>query len=217
MQLKIYKRSTALLGVVLLAILAAIIGLIITRESWDSHFGLVLFLFVLFVFILTGAHAYYDTRYDIDLIRKMVINKKIALAFIKEGSFVRLTRDVKFKQHLLWNLDIDLYDLDMNKISTSTIEKFNILQKSIPHGHVYVTYDPEKPERIFIVPNLILTSVPELAPIVEMYESNVKTKYLNAFYNNGNRLMTYKDSYAEEKENERIKQQAKDAINNPKK
>jgi len=81
MQLKIYKRSTALLGVVLLAILAAIIGLIITRESWDSHFGLVLFLFVLFVFILTGAHAYYDTRYDIDLIRKMVINKKIALAF----------------------------------------------------------------------------------------------------------------------------------------
>lgn len=216
MQLKLYKRSTLLLGLVLATILAAIIGLYITRESWSNHFGLVLLGFMFFVLLLTGVHAYYDTRYDIDLIKKMVINKKIALAFVKEGRFVRLTRDVKFKQHLLWEIDIDLYDLDMNKITTSTIEKFNINQKSIPHGNIYVTYDPEKPDRIFIIPNVILTSVPELAPIVQMYEANLKTKYLNAFYQNGNRLMTYKDSVAEEKEYERIKQQAKAARNNPK-
>lgn len=216
MQQKIYKRSTLFLALVLVAILGAIVGLFITRDRWANHFGLVIIGFMFFVLVLTGAHAYYDTQYAINMVRNMVINKKIALAFVKEGTFVQLTRDVKFKQHLLWNLDLDLYDLDMNKITTSTIEKFSMLQKSIPHGHIYVTYDPEKPERIFIIPNVILTSVPELAPIVEMYEANVKTKYLNAFYQNGNRLMTYKDSVAEEKENERIKQQAIEARNNPK-
>lgn len=216
MQLKLYKRSTLLLGLVLVTILAAIVGLYITRDRWTDHFGLVLIGFMAFVLLVTGLHAFYDTRYDIELIKKMVINKKIALAFVKEGKFVRLTRDVKFKQHLLWQLDLDIYDLDMNKITTSTIEKFNFQQRSIPHGHIYVTYDPEKPERIFIIPNVILTSVPELAPITQMYEANLKTKYLNAFYQNGNRLMTYKDSVAEEKENARLKKEAKEALNNPK-
>lgn len=211
MQLKIYKRSTLFLGLVLLIILSSIVGLYLTRESWSDHFGLVIILFVFFVFVLTGAHAYYDTQYDIALIRKMIVHKKIALAFVKEGTFVRLTRDVKFKQHLLWQLDLDLYDLDMNKITVSTIEKFNPLQKSIPHGHIYVTYDPEKPDRIFIIPNVILTSVKELKEIVDMYESNLKTKYLNAFYQNGNRLLTFKEAIAEEKEHERIKQQAFEA------
>ena len=79
-------------------------------------------------------------------------------------------------------------------IDTTIIEKFSTHQTSIPSGHVYVTYQEDKPEDSLIIPNVIIGSIPEYKPLVDEYEKKIKPKYLNAYINKGLILQTYKDS-----------------------
>jgi len=199
MQLKIYKKSTILLSIVVIADIISIVLLILNRELWAPYKFQTIFAFVLFLFILSTLYSSYDLFTDQRIIRKAVANGDVALAKINSGTFVRFGRDAKLKNHVYWQLDVEIYDNDMKKIETKIIEKFSTHQTSIPKGYVYVTYVEGKPEDSLIIPNVIISSIPEYQPLVQDYEKALKPKYLNAYINDGLILQTYKDSIDSQK------------------
>ncbi len=194
MQLKLYKRSSLLLGIVILLQLGGIILLLTNREKWLPYKIPVILAFVLFLFLINGIFSYYDLNADKNLIRKAVSNGDVALAKVKEGSFVRFGRDARLKNHVFWKLDVEIYDNDMKKHDAQIIEKFSLHQTSIPKGFVYVTYEEGKKDDSLIIPNMIIASIPEYKVLTDDYEKALKPKYLNAYINDGLILENYQDS-----------------------
>ena len=194
MQLKLYKRSTFLLSIIVVIEIAAIVLLLKTRQSWQNNALMVILGFVVFMFLLTICYSYYDLNADKRFIRKAVSNGDVALAKIKDGSFVRFARDARFKNHVFWKLNVEIYDNDMNKFDAQIIEKFSLHQTSIPKGYVYVTYVEGKKDDCLIIPNVIIASISEYKVLTDAYEKALKPKYLNAYINDGLLLETYQES-----------------------
>ena len=201
MQLKLYKRSTLFLTFVFFTEITAIAALLLLKEQWQPYKIPVIVAFVLCMFLLTSIYTYFDLNQDKKLIRKAVSNGDVALAQIKDGSFVRFARDAKLKNHVFWKLDVTIYDNDMKKHDTSIIEKFSLHQTSIPKGYVYVTYVEGKEDESLIIPNMIIASIPEYKVLTDDYEKALKPKYLNAYINDGLILQTYEDSLKAQQEN----------------
>lgn len=203
MQKKLYRRSTVLLGLILIIDIGVIIWLFTNRNLWISYGYRVIVLFVLIIFALTFIYSYFDLNQDKMIIKKMVKNGDIALIKINNASLYRIIRDAKLKNKVIWKIDIDLYDQDMNLIKKEIYEKLSPTQTSIPRGYCFATYNPNKPNDILIIPNVIISSISEFAPLVEEYENKFKPTYLNVYYNNGLLIKTYSDSIKEEKEYKR--------------
>lgn len=200
MQDKLYKRSTLFLGIIVLIDIGAIVWLFVNKNLWINYGYKIIIIFVLAMFILTFIYSYYDLNQDKMIIKKMVRNGDIALIKINGGSFQRVIRDAKLKNKVLWKLNIEVYDQDMNVSKTEIVEKFAGAQKTIPNGYCFATYDPNKPNNILIIPNIIISSIAEFAPLVQEYEMKFKPTYLNVYYNNGLLIKTYTESIKEEKE-----------------
>lgn len=200
MQLKIYKRSTIFLGFVVLIDIISIVALVMNRDKWADNKLPTILAFVLFLFLLSTIYSYYDLNADKNMIKKAVANGDVALAKIKDGTFVRFGRDARLKNHVYWKLNVELYDNDMKKFDTTIIEKFSTHQTSIPKGYVYVTYIEGKEDECLIIPNIIIQSIPEYKVLVDDYEKALKPKYLNAYIKDGLILQTYEDSLKAQKE-----------------
>ena len=196
MQLKLYKRSTLLLSLIVLIEVGSIVYMLTHPEIFKGRALVIIFGFVALMFVLTAVYTAIDLNMDKNLIRKRVANGDVALAKIKDGTFVRFARDARFKNHVFWKLNVDVYDNDMNKHETTIIEKFSPHQTSIPKGYVYVTYVEGQEEDCLIIPNVIISSIPEYKPLVDDYEKALKPKYLNAYINDGLILESYSDSLA---------------------
>ena len=196
MQLKLYKRSTFLLSLIVLIEVGSIVYMLTHPEIFKGRALAIIFGFVALMFVLTAVYTAIDLNMDKNLIRKRVSNGDVALAKIKDGTFVRFARDARFKNHVFWKLNADVYDNDMNKHETTIIEKFSPHQTSIPKGYVYVTYIEGQEEDSLIIPNVIISSIPEYKPLVDDYEKALKPKYLNAYINDGLILESYSDSLA---------------------
>ena len=194
MQLKLYKRSTFLLSLIVLIEVGSIVYMLTHPEIFKGRALAIIFGFVALMFVLTAVYTAIDLNMDKNLIRKRVSNGDVALAKIKDGTFVRFARDARFKNHVFWKLNVDVYDNDMNKHETTIIEKFSPHQTSIPKGCVYVTYVEGQEEDCLIIPNVIISSIPEYKPLVDDYEKALKPKYLNAYINDGLILESYSDS-----------------------
>lgn len=194
MQSKLYKRSTILLTIIVIIEVSLILYLLKTRESWQNNALVTILCFAAFMFLLTVLYSYYDLNADKRLIRKAVSNGDVALARIKDGSFVRFARDARFKNHVFWKLDVTIYDNDMKSHEAQIIEKFSLHQTSIPKGDVYVTYVEGKENDSLIIPNVIIASIPEYKALTDEYEKALKPKYLNAYINDGLLLESYKES-----------------------
>ena len=194
MQLKLYKRSTFLLSLIVLIEVGSIVYMLTHPEIFKGRALAIIFGFVALMFVLTAVYTAIDLNMDKNLIRKRVSNGDVALAKIKDGTFVRFARDARFKNHVFWKLNVDVYDNDMNKHETTIIEKFSPHQTSIPKGYVYVTYVEGQEEDCLIIPNVIISSIPEYKPLVDDYEKALKPKYLNAYINDGLILENYSDS-----------------------
>lgn len=196
MQLKLYKRSTFLLSLIVLIEVGSIVYMLTHPEIFKGRALAIIFGFVALMFVLTAVYTAIDLNMDKNLIRKRVSNGDVALAKIKDGTFVRFARDARFKNHVFWKLNVDVYDNDMNKHETTIIEKFSPHQTSIPKGYVYVTYVEGQEEDCLIIPNVIISSIPEYKPLVDDYEKALKPKYLNAYINDGLILESYSDALA---------------------
>ena len=199
MQLKLYRKSTVFLSIVVICEILSILLLLKYREIWTANKVPVMVGFVVFLFILTSLYTWYDLNADKRLIRKAVSNGDVALARIQDGSFVRFGRDAKLKNHVYWKLDAIIYDNDMVEHKASIIEKFSTHQTSIPKGDVYVTYVEGKKDDSLIIPNMIISSIPEYKVLTDDYEKQLKPKYLNAYINDGLILETYQESVNKEK------------------
>ena len=70
MQLKLYKRSTLLLTLVLIIDIIAIALLLTNRDAWASNPVPVIVGFVLLLFVLSMCYSYYDLNADKNIIRK---------------------------------------------------------------------------------------------------------------------------------------------------
>lgn len=202
MQLKLYKRSTLFLAIVVIIDIVSIIALIVFKDRWINNKVITIVLFVLFVFLLTTIYSYYDLNADKNIIRKAVENGDVALAKINNGTFVRFARDARLKNHVYWKLDVEIFDNDMKKHDATIIEKFSTHQTQIPKGYVYVTYVEGKKDDSLIIPNIIIASIPEYKVLVDDYEKAIKPKYLNAYINDGLILQTYEESLKVQKEAE---------------
>lgn len=200
MQNKLYKRSSAILGAVLVLNIGAIIWLILNKNAWIDHKYAVILAFVVFAIVSAMVFAYFDLNSDRNYIRKAVENGDVAMAKIKGGTFVRFARDARLKNHVYWKLDATLYDDDMKPTDITIIEKFSTHQTRIPQGHVYVTFDRKNLNDCLIIPNVIISSIPEYQFLVETYEKEIKPKYLNAYYKDGLVLQSYKESIREQKD-----------------
>lgn len=205
MQDKLYRRSTIILGLILVFNIGAIIWLFVNRNLWIANGYKVVITFVLLIFLLTFVYSYIDLNQDKIIIKKMVRNGDVALIRINKGSLHKIVKDAKLKNKVLWKLDIEVYDQDMNVTKTEIIEKFSGTQTSIPYGYCFATYNPKKPGNILIIPNVIISSINEFAPLVDEYEKKFKPTYLNVYYNNGLIAKTYSESLKEQNEYNRNK------------
>lgn len=202
MQLKLYKRSTLFLTLVVIADIISVVCLIMFKDRWINNKVPTIVAFVLFVFALSTIYSYYDLNADKNLIKKAVSNGDVALAKINGGTFVRFGRDARLKNHVYWKLDAEIFDNDMKKFDAKIIEKFSTHQTQIPKGYVYVTYVEGKEDDSLIIPNVIIASIPEYKVLVDDYEKAIKPKYLNAYINDGLILQNYEDSLKAQKEAE---------------
>lgn len=200
MQDKLYKKSTILLGIIVAVDILAIAWLLLNRNVWVTYGYKIIIAFVLGIFVLTFAYSYYDLNQDRNIIRKMVKNGDVAMIKINGGSLYRIIRDARLKNKVLWKLDVEVFDQDMKSFKTEIVEKFSPTQTTIPTGYCFATYNPNKPKNILIIPNVIISSIGEYAPLVQEYEVKFNPTYLNVYYNNGLLIKTYAESIKEEKE-----------------
>jgi len=200
MQLKLYKRSTLLLLLVLVIDVLCIVAIVKNQAVWQANRLVNTILFILGIMLLSAGYSYYDLNTDKLIIRKRVKNGDVAMAKIISGKFVRFGRDAKLKNHVYWQLNVEIYDNDMTKINATIIEKFSTHQTKIPKGYVFVTYLEGKENDSLIVPNVIISSIDAYEPLVKDYEKALKPTYLNAYYNNGLIVQSYEDSIKAQKD-----------------
>ncbi len=201
MQKEMYRRHTIFLLAFIIALILSMIGIWQFRDIWVDWQVLVYIAYVVIIFVVSFVYSHHELHHDQHLIIKMVEKHQIALAKIKKGSLYRIVRDTRGRKVVLWDIDITLYDQEMNKIETTISEKCSGHLTQIPRGYVYVTYDPKHPKRIFIIPNSVISAYGELQPIVESYEQNedLRIKYLNAYYDTGIMLKSYEEISKEKK------------------
>lgn len=204
MQLKIYKKSTIFLALIAILDILGIFLLIKFGSLLEMDKFTKGLLYVAFVFVLFLAYSYYEQNTDRNIIRKAVRNGDVAMAYIKSGTYQKTARTIKLKAVNYWKLNVDIYDNDMKKFETTIVEKFTQHQTKIPQGFVFVTYVEGKESDSLIIPNVIISSIPEYKVLVDDYEKALKPKYLNAFVNNGLWIQTYKDSIKAQKEWEKL-------------
>lgn len=155
---------------------------------------------ILFSFVFIAIYHYLEVNVDRKIIIKMVQEGNMALARIENGVFEKMHKDAALKRYVIWKLSLTVYDKNMEAHETEIYEQFAPLQESIPQGNVYVTYNPDRPDHIFIVPNMLVGAYESNKDLILNYEKNIKNmKYLNVYYNQGLVVETFKESLEKKK------------------
>ena len=150
---------------------------------------------------LTLLNSCLEANYDKKIINKMTSNGNIALARIEKGTFNRIIKDSNNRKYTIWDLNVTLYDQNNEVHKMTFSEKFASTQTSIPNGFIYVTYDTDKPEAVFIIPNMLLGAFENVPSIIQNYEKTVKDiRYLNVYFTKGIVLETFKESLRKKQE-----------------
>ncbi len=104
-------------------------------------------------------------------------------------------KDAVLKRYVIWKLDITYYDENYVGHKETIYEQFAPLQESVPQGNIYITYDPERPDYKFIIPNMLVGAFDTNKDLILGYEKNFKNmKYLNVYYNHGLIVETFAES-----------------------
>ncbi|MDR1635867.1 MAG: hypothetical protein LBR93_00880 [Treponema sp.] len=149
--------------------------------------------------ILSFFYKWLENGWDKYVITKMARAGKIALVNIEKGEPYLPLRDSGFRRYWIYRFEGTLYNRERKPRPVSFFEKMNVETREIPQGSVYVTWDETKPAQIFIVPNALIGSLPQLAPLVGAYEKDkaLKLKYLDAHYHRGMILRSFRQAVAD--------------------
>lgn len=201
MQLKIAKIINSLLIVLTVIILALAGGYIFVYNRYPEFRTTYLIIFVLVAIGLMLFFRWMEEGWDKRVITRMVKDGKVALANIKHSERVMRMRDSTFTSFWLYEFVVDLVTPDLQTLPDVKFwEKMNADTQQVPNGSVFVTYDPEKPTQIFVVPNVLISQLPELMPVVRRIEANASIRYLDTYYNKGMVIKSMKDSLAEQRQ-----------------
>lgn len=200
MQLKIAKIINSLLAVLTVIILALAGGYIFVYNRYPEFKTTYLVLFAIVAVVLMLFFRWMEDGWDKRVITRMAKDGKVALANIKHSERVMRMRDSAFTNFWLYEFVADLVTPDLQTLKDVKFwEKMNADTQQIPNGSVFITYDPEKPTQIFVVPNVLISQLPELIPVVRKIEANASIRYLDTYYNKGMVIRSMK-SLAEQRQ-----------------
>jgi hypothetical protein len=157
--------------------------------------------FIFVSLVLAIYFKYLEDYWDKRIIMRMAKDGKVALMNISGGKRLMPLRDTSLRTYWIYELEGELWNREHVPIRKSFQEKMNTDTDEIPQGFVYVTYDEQKPRQIFIIPNAMIGNLPNLMPLVADYEKDgkINIKYLDAHYNRGMVLKTFKKTISDYK------------------
>ncbi|MFI3283589.1 MAG: hypothetical protein R3Y57_00750 [Erysipelotrichaceae bacterium] len=201
MQLTIYQKLNQLLLVYILLSALIIVGIVYKRELLEGYMTSIIFAFFIVNILFYFGFKFLEINLDKYYIQKMAIDNKLAIANIKTAEPYMIIKDSSMKKYRLWEISAELIDHDLNKKEIVFYEKGNLYMETIPNGTIFVTYDKNKPLRIFAVPNNMISHCNDFAPYVAEYEMNkgIHIKYLNVYHNAGIVIETYADTLNQSK------------------
>ncbi len=201
MQLKIAKIINSLLALLTVIILALAGGYIFVYNRYPEFKTTYLILFAIIAVALMIFFRWMEEGWDKRVITRMAKDGKVALANIKHSERVMRMRDSTFTNFWLYEFVADLVTPDLETLKDVKFwEKMNVDTQQIPNGSVFVTYDPEKPTQIFVVPNVLISQLPELIPVVRKIEANASIRYMDTYYNKGMVIRSMRDSLKEQRQ-----------------
>ena len=201
MQLKIAKIINSLLVLLTVIILALAGGYFFVYNRYPEFKTTYLILFAIIAITLMIVFRWMEDSWDKRVITRMAKGGKVALANIKHSERVMRMRDSAFTNFWLYEFVADLVTPELETLKDVKFwEKMNAETDKIPNGSVFVTYDPEKPTQIFVVPNVLISQLPELMPAVRKIEANASIRYLDTYYNKGMVIRSMKASLAEQRQ-----------------
>jgi len=196
MQFKIYKRLNTLLWA-MLAVVAVFAIVVLLNFSYFSPYLIIIFVAMFgYNIICFLVYKSIEKNWDKRLIQKMAINNQVVIANIKSSKLAFQFRDSSNIRYGMWEITVDYIDHDMSTHEFVIYEKLSVNVEHIPLGTVFMTNDNNKPGHKFIVPNVIVSHIETLMPVVQNYEKQKKAyiKYLNVYYNNGLVIETFAQS-----------------------
>ena len=196
MQVLIAKTLNKLLLLFSAVIIILFVGIFVVNHLYPEFGRWQLLVFIIVSVFLALLFRYLEEYWDKRIITKMAQNGKIALMNIKSGKRLMAMRDTSFRSYWIYELEGTMYDAEHKTIEKTFQEKMNREMDEIPRGTVYVTYDEVKPAQIFIIPNILIGGLPNLQNMVQGYEkdSKITIKYLDAHYNKGMVLKTFRET-----------------------
>jgi hypothetical protein len=205
MQVRIARILNKLLVIFAVLALALFAGIFVMTKRYPAYRFYYIAAFVIITVTLTVVFKWLENRWDKAVILKMAQEGKIALLNIRNGRRFLPMRDTGLVNYWIYEIEGDLYNREHEKLEKVFHEKMNRETEEIPRGSVYVTYDDTKPSQIFIIPNIVIGNLPNLAPLVAAYEKDKKipVKYLDAFYRQGMVLRTIREAMSEYKREQR--------------
>ncbi len=200
MQLKIAKIINSLLIVLTVIILAFAAGYFFVYNRYPEFKTTYLIIFAVVSIALMVFFRWMEDGWDKRVITRMAKEGKVALANIKHSERVMHMRDSVFTNFWLYEFVADLVTPELETLKDVKFwEKMNAETDKIPNGSVFVTYDPNKPTQIFVVPNVLISQLPELMPAVRKIEAHASIRYLDTYYNKGMVIKSMKDSLAQQR------------------
>ncbi|MDR1795697.1 MAG: hypothetical protein LBR25_09910 [Erysipelotrichaceae bacterium] len=202
MQLKIYRRINQLIIGSMIGVLVGTAILLTRKDLSESSRNIMIASLIIIVVVAFFGAKMLENNWDKRMIQKMALNQQIALANIIETTRFMIIRDTSFRKYILWEFKVMMLDRQGNKREATFYDKVNASLLEIPKGTIYMTYDPDKPDRMFVIPNVIISHIPTLMPVVKKFEStkNFHIKYINVYYDGGLVFKTFKETLKEQKE-----------------
>jgi ABC-type multidrug transport system fused ATPase/permease subunit len=199
MQLKVAKVLNQILLIIFVIVMALIALVIFMIPKMPELKWVFLGSFVLTGIALLTFFRWLEQTWDKRVITRMAQNGKVALANIRSAERIQPMRDSGFVSYWLYEFKGELYDPKLNRIEKKFYEKMNYATQEVPDGSVFVTYDEEKPDLIFIIPNDVVSRIPSLAPIAATFERDkrIEVKYLDVYYDKGINIRTFREAVAE--------------------
>ena len=196
MQLKIYQRLNQILIGIMVVTIVSLTIIILNFTKFDATLKITtIVVFFSFTLISFFAFKMLEHNWDKYLIQKMILKGQVALAEIISASPLYPIKDSSAHFYEIWQIEVIVRDLELETHKITLYEKVNADIKRIPTGYVYVTYDPDKPNRLFIIPNGTIGRFTNLAPLINFYEtSKLNIKYLDVIDDQGLVIRTFKES-----------------------
>lgn len=180
------QKKFNIIFIILFTLLSTILfytyNLIKTRTQWGFIEIFLIFMIIIMAFFLII--NFIQTHLEISTIYRIISKKKIALAKINDVEYYKAYRDIFFKPHEVYKMNITVYTQEHKTEEYSIFEDVAQNNFSCLPAYVYVTFD-DKHKKIGIIPTFVLFMTPKLKDIVKQYEEKYHPYYVEVSKKNG--------------------------------